>query len=266
MTAEEWVVGSGQRTAGNADAPFGSTPLRWIEATLTSVEQALALEEGLLAAVDSRESPATLLLWEWSAPAVIVGRSNAIAREVAVAACESADVPIRRRCSGGGAVVIGPGCLCYALILPVGPEHRAMGISTVTRAIMHRTASEFVAAGFDVTVEGISDLAVAGRKFSGNSQRWLRSALLHHGTILYDFDLACVARYLQFPSRQPDYRADRDHTAFVRNLPVSKATASTILASAWNAVPGARLLHESARAEELLRKRYTDASWHLGKP
>lgn len=240
-------------------------PLRCLEATIPLVQRALAIEEGLLTAVDARESPGTLLLWEWSSPAVIVGRSNVIAREVNVAACESDNVPILRRCSGGGAVVLGRGCLCYALILPIGPEHRAAGISATTQAIMQRTAAGFCRAGHLVSVEGISDLAIQGRKFSGNSQRWMRNALLHHGTVLYDFELSSIDRYLQFPSRQPDYRADRVHNTFVTNAPISRSDVVSILTSAWAAAPGEWLAQETGRAEELLRGRYCDAAWHRGK-
>ncbi len=250
---------------GEADALFGPAPLRWLEATFPAVENALALEEGLLAAVDAGESPGTLFLWEWSTPAVIVGRSNVISREVNAEVCRQDGVPILRRCSGGGAVVIGRGCLCYALILPIGPEHRAAGIPAVTRAIMQRTATGFVAAGHAVTVEGISDLAHGGRKFSGNSQRWNRAALLHHGTVLYDFELSQIGRYLRFPSRQPDYRTDRDHAAFVCNAPVSKSETVSILTSAWNATSGTWLPTESARAGDLLHARYADTAWHRGQ-
>ena len=244
---------------------FDTKPLRFLEASVPAVENALALEEGLLAAIDAGESPGTLFVWEWSAPAVIVGRSNALSREVNREACSTDNVPMLRRCSGGGAVVIGRGCLCYALILPIGPEHRTVGISATTRAIMQRTASGFTAAGYNVTVEGISDLAMDGRKFSGNSQRWMRTAMLHHGTILYDFELAQISRYLRFPSRQPDYRADRDHAAFVCNLPVSRTDTIALLKSAWTAVTGAWEPEESARAGRLLETRYSDATWHRGK-
>ena len=52
--------------------------------------------------------------------------------------------------------------------------------------------------------------------------RWLRPAarhhLLHHGTMLYGFDLVAVERYLRMPSRRPEYRQGREHRAFLVNL------------------------------------------------
>lgn len=256
----------GRGPSGNDDSRlFGELTLRLLTPTFSTIEQALATEEAVLAAVDASESPATLLLWEWLSPVVVVGRSNQIDREVNVDACQRDGVPILRRCSGGGTVVLGHGCLCYALVLPVSPPHRALGISAVTRAIMQETASGFVAAGFNVRVDGISDLVVGNRKFSGNSQRWQKNALLHHGTILYDFDLAQIDRYLQFPSRQPDYRADRHHHEFVTNLPTTKSTVVSTLTSTWHASAGCAVPLELARADELLRTRYHDGAWHRGR-
>jgi lipoate-protein ligase A len=69
-------------------------------------------------------------------------------------------------------------------------------------------------------VEG-SDLAIGDRKFAGHAQRRTRTTLLHHGTILYDFDLGCVGRLLREPARQPAYRRGRSHADFLVNVPLA---------------------------------------------
>ncbi|OYW18312.1 MAG: hypothetical protein B7Z55_10850 [Planctomycetales bacterium 12-60-4] len=96
------------------------TTLRFSDDSRPTPEENLAVDEDLLRAVDANPQAAVLRVWEQSTTAVIVGRSNAIEREVDVAACEADGVPILKRCSGGGAVVLGPGCLCYSLVLPSG--------------------------------------------------------------------------------------------------------------------------------------------------
>src|SRR2546428_30738 len=82
---------------------------------------------------------------------------------------------------------------------------------------------------------GTSDLALGSRKFSGNAQQRKRHHLLHHGTILYDFDLALVSRYLRLPSRQPHYRRQRGHEDFLMNLPAKAPDLKRRLRSAWQA-------------------------------
>ncbi len=74
-------------------------------------------------------------------------------------------------------------------------------------------------------------------KFSGNSLRMKRTHLLYHGTLLYDFSLESVARWLAMPSREPDYRAGRGHGAFLINAPVSRDRLVAALFEAWNAGP-----------------------------
>ncbi|OYW18311.1 MAG: hypothetical protein B7Z55_10845 [Planctomycetales bacterium 12-60-4] len=63
----------------------------------------------------------------------------------------------------------------------------------------------------------------------------MKHALLHHGTVLYEFDLDRIGRYLRFPSRVPDYRAERGHLEFVRRLDMSRAEIVARLRAAWNA-------------------------------
>lgn len=209
--------------------------LRLFDVTRPTVAENLDDDLALLRAVQIDPAAATLRFWEPSEYAVVVGKSNLTEREVDVIACEADGVSIFRRASGGGAVVIGPGCLCFSLALSIPFEFSALGISGVTRALMQRLAAALSSPNEKVSVQGISDLAVGDRKICGNSQRWLRSAFLHHGTILYDFDLPRVARYLKSPSREPDYRAGRSHLEFVANLRRSREELVQCLSRAWNA-------------------------------
>jgi len=77
--------------------------------------------------------------------------------------------------------------------------------------------------GVDAVFRPISDLALVGgeQKFSGNAQHRGRKYILHHGTILYGFDLSLIEKYLKFPKSVPTYRAGRNHRDFVINIPVS---------------------------------------------
>lgn len=209
--------------------------LQFVEYTAPTAAENVAADEELLSAVDEHSVSPLLRVWEQASRSVIVGRSNVIEQEVNVAACEADGVPILRRCSGGGAVVLGAGCLCYSLVLPISEQHRQWGVSVVTANIMERLARALSRPAFPVSVQGVSDLVISGRKFSGNSQRWRRTALLHHGTVLYNFDLEWIDRYLQTPSRMPEYRSAREHRDFVCNLDLPRAEILARLREAWSA-------------------------------
>jgi lipoate-protein ligase A len=82
---------------------------------------------------------------------------------------------------------------------------------------------------------GTSDLAIDGRKISGNAQRRKRNALLFHGTILYAMQATLIARYLKQPARQPEYREDRPHGAFLRTIDAPSLHLKRAIAAGWGA-------------------------------
>lgn len=244
-------------------APLWPPHLRGLDVTCGSPQENLAFDEWLLHAADVDPAQATLRIWEVSAHCVVLGRSNKAAVEADLEACRRDEVPVLRCMSGGGAVVIGPGCLCYTLALPIHAEHQRLGISGTTAALLGRMAESLRTMLPEAAVRGISDLTVAEQKFSGNARRWQRQAILHHGTLLYDFDLPLVGRYLRPPSRQPDYRADRQHAEFVRNLPLSRDQLADWLAATWQAAWQRDWAAPEAALAELLANRYSRAEWHL---
>src|SRR5689334_13860556 len=90
----------------------------FLDLTLSRPEENLALDEALLEEAEHAEAPREVLrIWEPDKSMVVVGRSSTIAAEVNEQACAERDMPILRRTSGGAAIVAGPGCLMYAVVL-----------------------------------------------------------------------------------------------------------------------------------------------------
>jgi lipoate-protein ligase A len=172
-------------------------------------------------------------------------------------ACAADGVPVLRRSSGGGTVLLGPGCLLYTLVLDQEREPALTQIQPSYRFILGRAAASL---GAGAAQEGISDLAIQGRKFSGNAQQRKRRYVLHHGTLLYAFDLGLVGRYLRPPPRQPEYRAGRGHADFLLNLPLPATELKRRLREAWGADtetdtwPGDEV-------QRLVAEKYASAAW-----
>jgi lipoate-protein ligase A len=116
--------------------------------------------------------------------------------------------------------------------------------------------------GEAVTVQGISDLAVDGRKFSGNSQYRKRNWSLVHGTFLLHFDMARIERYLPMPSREPGYRGHRSHRDFLRNLDLASAVVKQSLREVWGAAQDLETPPVSM-IDALARERYMRPEWNL---
>ncbi|MBM4069563.1 MAG: lipoate--protein ligase family protein [Planctomycetes bacterium] len=227
--------------------------------TLTSPAENLALDEALLLQAEDGGLE-VLRLWEWQLPLVVLGAACPIASDVDRAACDRDGVPIMRRASGGGTVVLGRGCLCFSLVLSYDRDPALREVRSSYQFILGQVRDALSALVPGVTLAGTSDLAWGDRKFSGNSQQRKRRHLLHHGTILHDFDLTLSDRYLRMPSRQPDYRRQRPHAAFLTNLPVAVTTLHEQLREAWHAVETPPAWPEE-RVAHLLEARYSRTDW-----
>jgi lipoate-protein ligase A len=209
--------------------------MQFLDLTLETAADNLALDEALLLEAESAQAGAVLRFWELPRPAVVLGAGCVLAQDVDEPACLADGVPILRRASGGGTVLLGAGCLCYTLVLAYDEAPELAEIASSYRYLLGRVGKALAAIHPGIEPAGTSDLAVAGRKFSGNAQQRKRHCLLHHGTLLYGFDLELVGRYLRQPQRQPDYRGQRDHATFLMNLPVEAAELKQRLRGAWGA-------------------------------
>jgi lipoate-protein ligase A len=236
---------------------------------LPSPAEQLAGDEALLDHCESGRGEETLLFWEPRTTFVVVGYANAVSTEVNQAACTAAGVPVLRRCSGGGTVLQGVGCLNYALVLQMREDGPLRSITSANRFIMerNRAAIETLFPGSPpsdsrITVRGHTDLCMGDLKFSGNSQRRKKNFLLFHGSILLDFPLARVSELLPMPSLQPEYRARRRHDEFLINLHRPAALVQEALRTAWNANEPLQGFPEF-EARQLAAEKYSTAAWNL---
>lgn len=245
--------------------------MKVLDLTLPTPAENLAGDEALLDAAEAGESGEVLRFWESAAPFVVVGYANKIATEVNVSACETRGIPILRRCSGGGTVVQGPGCLNYAVILRIDDTCTTHSISAANQFVMERVRralsqqlspnSHLPTPISQLLVAGHTDLAINGRKFSGNAQRRRKNFLLFHGTFLLNYDLALISELLPMPSQEPDYRATRSHRDFLTNLDLAADRIKAALAQAWSVTaPLSEVPHDRIQA---LRPKYESREWNF---
>jgi lipoate-protein ligase A len=202
-----------------------SLNVRLLTISPEGAEENLALDE-----VQLRQEEESLRFWECTRPTVVLGRGGRLEVEVHTEACQADGVVILRRCSGGGAVVLGPGCLNYSLVFSLDARPAWRDVRRSVCEILGRMAEALGA-----QVSSPSDLVLENRKVSGNSQRRIASRLLHHGTLLYRFDSGLATRYLPEPTRQPQYRRRRSHQDFLGNLPYSAPEIKRRVAGIWQA-------------------------------
>jgi lipoate-protein ligase A len=240
---------------------FNPSTVNFIDLTFPNPEHNLACDEALLDWCEEADGQEILRVWESPKNFVVLGYSNKTATEVRLDACRAAGVPVLRRCSGGGAVLQGPGCLNFSLILKIPPTGPLTGITETTRFILDRHAGMLRSLlDRNVGMQGLSDLTVGPLKFSGNAQRRKRRYLLFHGTFLLDFDIPLVERLLPLPSRQPDYRRGRPHLDFLTNLRTPTRQLKETLRNCWDATEPLRETPDE-QIDRLAKTKYSSADW-----
>jgi lipoate---protein ligase len=234
-----------------------------LDLTLPTPAENLAFDEALLLLAETGGDEA-LRFWQWPRHAAVLGAGGRLADDVDETACQADGVPILRRSSGGGTVLLGPGCLLFSLVLRFDRDSALSDLHASYRFILGRVARSLEPLVGPIDLQGISDLTLGVRKFSGNAQQRKRTHLLHHGTLLCGFDFAPIERYLKHPPRQPEYRLGRSHADFLTNLPTGPDAVMAALRSAWpadRAVPAwptevvRQLTAEKYAREEWIRRR-----------
>lgn len=236
--------------------------MKFLPLTLPSPSENLACDEALLEAVEQGECDEVLRVWSAPGYFVVVGYSNRVETEVNVPFCRDQGVPVFRRCSGGGTVLQGPGCLNYSLILRHENSTRLTGITHTNEYIMGRNRDALTPLlGSNLQVRGHTDLTRNGLKFSGNAQKRKLRALLFHGTFLLGLDPAMMEQTLRMPSMEPGYRENRTHRDFVVNLEVSARQVEHALAQGWEAREALTKVPTETIAR-LVREKYNRTEWN----
>lgn len=240
--------------------------MKFLDLSFQSPAENLACDEALLDLFEKDGGDGVLRFWEPRSYFVVVGYANEVAEEVDVSACEADEIPILRRCSGGGTVLQGPGCLNYSLVARITKDGRLHSIPSANQFIMERNRaaleSKLKAHNSRLEVAGHTDLVLGQLKFSGNAQRRKKDFLLFHGTFLLNFNIPLIQKYLRMPSKQPGYRRNRSHEKFVMNLNLAGMEVKQALCDAWGATRVLEVAPRDAIAS-LARDKYVTKEWNF---
>ena len=159
----------------------------------------MALDEVLAREVAAGRRPPTLRIWDWSAPAVVIGSFQSLRNEVDAAEAARLGMTVVRRTSGGGAMFVEPGnTITYSLY---APESLVAGMSY---AESYGYLDDWVIGaltqdlGVSAWYQPLNDIASAQGKLGGAAQkRLVGGTVLHHVTMAYDIDADAMTRVLR---------------------------------------------------------------------
>jgi lipoate-protein ligase A len=157
----------------------------------------MALDEVLLERTISGERRATMRMWEWTEPALVIGSHQSVINEIDVAAAEQMGFVVTRRMSGGGTMLCEPGrTITYSLYCP---ESVVSGMSfRASYALLDGWAVRaFVELGVPASYREINDIISPRGKIAGAAQARRRGFVLHHTTIAHTMEVDLMPRLIR---------------------------------------------------------------------
>ncbi|NMB88863.1 MAG: lipoate--protein ligase family protein [Chloroflexi bacterium] len=160
----------------------------------------LSADETTAERVGRGESPPTLRLYTYRSYCALVGRFQNVENELRVDFCRENRIPINRRPTGGGAIIMGEDQLGIALTLPAHVEDtysRAREIMSMFSEGIVRGLSHF---GIQAHFHRKNDIVVNGKKIVGlGIHRAQSDGLLFHASVLVDLDVPFMLKVLNTP-------------------------------------------------------------------
>jgi len=276
------------------DAPLHQQEWRFIDTTVASGYENMAIDEAIYLSCQRGAVPPTLRLYGWQPPAVSLGYFQKLESAVDLEECRRRGIDVVRRLTGGRAVLHHHE-LTYAVIAPENVHpfstrvlqtymtigtcllnfFKHLGLNAQWVALRdkqrgaafskHETASCFSAPSW-------YEITVGGKKICGSAQKRGNGVFLQHGSILIDHDSDLLATLLI---------SKKDKEAFTREIDASTTSlkrhvagvvdphvlGDKVLSSFQNTLGvsfsrGALTAGEAQLKELLFREKYQKADWN----
>jgi len=255
---------------------------RWEDHTFEIVHEGpespamhMALDQVLAEAVGEGTRRPTLRIWEWGAPAVVIGSFQSLRNEVDPEGAERHGITVVRRISGGGAMFIEPGnTITYSLTVPASLVE-GLSFERSYAFLDDWVLGALRELGIEATYVPLNDIASPAGKIAGAAQKRLANgAVLHHVTMAYDIDATKMLEVLRIGreklsdkgTRSANKRVDplRSQTGMPRSEVIEAF--KNHFRSRYDAVDGAVTPEERARAEELVATKFGTPEWTARVP
>lgn len=170
---------------------------RVIDTGIDDGRRNIAFDQALIDARAAGEVPDTIRFLRFR-PTALVGRHQALNREIDLSYCAENKIGTARRITGGGSIFFDEGQLGWELAF-----HRStLGISDLgelARTICEAAAGGIRKLGVDAQFRPRNDIEVDGKKISGTGGFFDGDVLFYQGTLLIDTNPDVMAKALKVP-------------------------------------------------------------------
>ena len=160
----------------------------------------LAADDALAQRVGAGISIPTLRLYSYQSHCALVGRFQNVENEVRVQYCKANNIPINRRPTGGGAIIMGADQLGVALTIPARDGDSYSHARELMGMFSEGLVRGLQQLGVQASFRRKNDIEVNGKKLVGlGIYRAPSGGLLFHASLLIDLDIALMLSVLNTP-------------------------------------------------------------------
>jgi lipoate-protein ligase A len=170
---------------------------RVIDTGIRDGRRQIAFDQAMIDAHKAGKIPDTIRFLRFPRT-VLIGRHQALSREIRLDYCRANGIGVARRITGGGAIYFDEGQLGWELVF-----HRSTlgfgSLAELTRSICEAAAAGLSRLGVNAKYRPRNDIEVDGRKVSGTGGFFDQDTLFYQGTVLVDMNSADMTAALNVP-------------------------------------------------------------------
>jgi lipoate-protein ligase A len=178
---------------------------RVIDTGIRDGRRQIAFDQALIDAHKAGRIPDTIRFLRFP-PTALIGRHQALSREIRLDHCRAHGIGVVRRITGGGALYFDEGQLGWELVF----DRATLGIGSLaelTRELCEAAAAGLSRLGVAARHRPRSDIEVGGRKLGGTGGFFDQDTLFYQGTVLVDMNPADMIAALNVPEAETAKRA-----------------------------------------------------------
>jgi len=184
--------------------------LQFITLKNTPILEQLQLEEALL----RTEEGSFCIINQGSPSAIVMGISGRPEQLIDLDKVKANPIPLIRRFSGGGTVVIDENTLFISFII----DKKDLNLPPFPEPIL-RWSADLYQRSWQIPDFHLreNDYVIGDKKCGGNAQYLKKDRWVHHTSFLWDFNTENM-NFLTMPTKRPLYRENRTHIDFLCKL------------------------------------------------
>ena len=175
------------------------TTWRYIKNNDVTASAGLAADEVLANRVGTGASLPTLRLYTYQ-PCALVGRFQSIENELNLDYCTKTGIPVNRRPTGGGAIIMGQDQLGVALVISGKSDETYAHVRERMAQFSRGMITGLTSLGIPIEFRRKNDLEVNGKKIAGlGLYKTATGGLLFHASLLVGLDVPFMLNVLNIP-------------------------------------------------------------------